>query len=161
MALVGLDTGEDKPDAHPVFAGTAAYEPYREQQAVWLKKVVERPEIAEAPIRIAVCHIPLRGLPGHNDGTTLEGFASYSGMGAKLWLPILRRTRFAAVISGHMHQHRIDDPSNTEPVTQIVGGGPRPDGATLTIVHADGDKAKVDVENLAGQTLNHRELSLA
>lgn len=27
VALVGLDTGEDKPDAHPVFAGTAAYEP--------------------------------------------------------------------------------------------------------------------------------------
>jgi 3',5'-cyclic AMP phosphodiesterase CpdA len=161
VALVGLDTGEDKPDAHPVFAGTAAYEQYREQQATWLKKAVERLEIAEAPIRIAVCHIPLRGLPGHNDGTTLEGYASYCGMGAKLWLPILRRTRFAAVISGHMHQHRIDAPNNTESVMQIVGGGPRPEGATLTIVHADGDTAEVRVEDLAGKTLSHREWSLS
>ncbi len=161
VALVGLDTGEDKPDAHPVFAGTAAYEPYREQQAAWLKRVVKRPEVAEAPIRMAVCHIPLRGLPGQNDGTTLEGYASYSGMGAKLWLPILREARFAAVISGHMHQHRIDDPSDTEPVMQVVGGGPRPEGATLTIVHADLDTAELRVEDLAGKVLSHRKWSLS
>lgn len=161
VALVGLDTGEDKPDAHPVFAGAAAYEPYREQQAVWLKKAVARPEIAEAPIRIAVCHIPLRGLPGQNDGTTLEGFAFYSGMGARLWLPILQKARFAAVISGHMHQHRIDDPSDTESVTQVVGGGPRPEGATLTILHAAGGQAELRIEDLAGKTLHRREWPLS
>lgn len=161
VALVGLDTGEDKPDAHPVFAGTAAYEPYREQQAAWLKKAVELPEISEAPIRIAVCHIPLRGLPGQNDGTTLEGFASYSGMGARLWLPILRQARFAAVISGHMHRHRIDDPTETEPVMQVVGGGPHPEGATLTIVRAEGSMAEVRVEELAGKTLIRREWPLS
>lgn len=161
VALVGLDTGEDKPDAHPVFAGTAAYEPYREQQAAWLKKVVKRPEIAQAPIRIAVCHIPLRGLPNQNDGTTLEGFAAYSGMGARLWLPLLREARFAAVISGHTHQHRIDDPTETEPITQVVGGGPRPEGATLTIVQADSDTAEVRVEDLEGKMLSHREWSLS
>ena len=160
IALVGLDTGEDKPDTHPVFAGTAAYEPYRQQQAVWLKKAVERPEIAEAPIRIAVCHIPLRGLPGHNDGTTLEGHAYYSGMGAKLWLPTLRDARFVAVISGHMHQHRIDDPNDTESIMQVVGGGPRPDGATLTIIHVKGDTAELRVEDLAGKTISRREWSL-
>jgi hypothetical protein len=160
VALVGLDTGEDKPDAHPVFAGMAAYEPYREQQALWLKNAVERPEIAQAPIRIAACHIPLRGLPGQNDGTTLEGFAFYSGMGAKLWLPILRQAHFAAVISGHMHKHRIDDPTETEPVMQIVGGGPRPETATLTIIHADARTAEIRVEDLAGQTISRREWSL-
>lgn len=161
VALVGLDTGEDKPDAHPVFAGTAAYEPYRELQASWLKQVVQRPEIAEAPIRIAVCHIPLRGLPGNNDGTTLDGFASYSGMGAKLWLPTLREARFAAVISGHTHQHRIDDPTDTEPVMQIVGGGPRPESATLTIVQADSDTIELRVENLEGTVISHRKWPLS
>jgi len=160
VALVGLDTGEDKPDAHPVFAGTAAYEPYREQQAAWLKQAVARPEIATAPIRIAICHIPLRGLPGDNDGTTLEGHAYYSGMGAKLWLPILREARFVAVISGHRHKHRIDDPVNTEPIMQIVGGGPRPEGATLTILQADGNRAEVRVEDLEGKTISRREWSL-
>lgn len=160
VALVGLDTGEDKPDAHPVFAGTAAYEPYREQQAAWLKKAVQRPEIAEAPIRLAACHIPLRGLPGHNDGTTLQGHAYYSGMGAKLWLPTLRQARFAAVISGHMHQHRVDDPSDTEPIMQIVGGGPQFERATLTILRAQDGKAEIRVEDLAGKTLHQRQWSL-
>ena len=160
IALVGLDTGEDKPDAHPVFAGTAAYEPYRQQQAFWLKSAVQRAEIAEAPIRIAVCHIPLRGLPGHNDGTTLEGHAYYSGMGARLWLPILREARFAAVISGHMHQHRIDDPSESEPVMQVVGGGPQPERATLTILRAEGSKVELRVEDLTGKTLSRREWAL-
>lgn len=157
IALVGLDTGEDKPDAHPVFAGTAAYEPYRRQQATWLKSVVERPEITEAPIRFAVCHIPLRGLSGHNDGTTLEGHAYYSGMGAKLWLPILRQARFAAVISGHMHQHRIDDASEAEPVMQVVGGGPQPERATLMILQAGGGKAELRVEDLVGKAISRRE----
>lgn len=157
VALVGLDTGEDKPDAHPVFAGTAAYEPYRQQQATWLKTVVNRPEIAAAPLRIAICHIPLRGLPGHNDGTTLEGFAAYSGMGAKLWLPTLREAKFTAVISGHMHQQRIDDPSEDEPVMQAVGGGPQPERATLMILQAERGTAELRIEDLAGKTLNRRE----
>jgi len=160
VALVGLDTGEDKPDAHPAFAGTAAYEPYREQQAVWLKKVIQSPNIAEAPIRMAVCHIPLRGMPGDNDGTTLQGYAYYSGMGAKLWLPTLREAGFAAVISGHTHRPRINDPSDTEPVMQIVGGGPRPDQATLTIIHAGGGRAEVRIEDLDGHPLSRREWPL-
>lgn len=161
VALVGLDTGEDKPDAHPVFAGTAAYEPYREQQAEWLKKVVARSEIATAPFRLATCHIPLRGLPGENDGTTLNGYAAYSGMGAKLWLPLLRQAGFAAVISGHTHRHRIDDPNENESVMQIVGGGPRPESATLTIIHADPTDAEIRVEDLSGKVLNRRDWNLA
>lgn len=161
VALVGLDTGEDKPDAHPVFAGAAAYEPYRKQQAAWLKQAVERPEIKNAPIRLAACHIPLRGLPGQNAGLTLEGHAGYSGMGAKLWLPILRQAGFAAVISGHTHRHRIDDPTTTEPVMQIVGGGPQLDRATLTIVKAQGSKAEVRVEDMEGKLISRREFPYA
>lgn len=161
VALVGLDTGEDKPDAHPVFAGMAAYEPYRQEQAHWLAATVKRPEIATAPIRIAICHIPLRGLPGQNDGTTLQGHAAYSGMGAKLWLPILRQARFAAVISGHMHKHRIDDADEKESIVQVVGGGPQPKTATLTTIRAAAGKAIVEVEDLSGKTIGHREWNLS
>jgi hypothetical protein len=82
-------------------------------------------------------------------------------MGAKLWLPILRKAGFAAVISGHMHQHRIDDPSDTEPVMQIVGGGPRPEAATLTILQAQGETAEIHVEDLAGKLLNRRTWPLS
>lgn len=156
LALIGLDTGEDKPDLHPVFAGTAAYEPYREAQAAWLKQAVARPEIREAPFRLAVCHIPLRGEPGDNDGQTLEGYARYSGMGAAMWLPTLRAAEVQAVISGHTHRHRIDDPAPTEPVTQVVGGGPQPDRATLILLRATHNQCSLEVQNLAGDVLSER-----
>lgn len=156
IALVGLDTGEDKPDAHPVFAGTAAYEPYRQMQAQWLKSAVQQPEIAQAPVRIAVCHIPLRGLPGDNNGLTLEGFAAYSGMGAQLWLPTLRTAGFQAVISGHTHRHRVDEPTESEPLAQIVGGGPQPERATITLLRAQAGQVQLRVEDLAGKLLHER-----
>jgi len=156
IALVGLDTGEDKPDAHPVFAGTAAYEPYRQMQTQWLKSAVQRPEVAQAPVRIAVCHIPLRGQPGDNDGTTLEGYAAYSGMGARLWLPMLRAAGFQAVISGHMHRHRVDEPTDSEPLMQVVGGGPQPERATVTLLRAQAGEVELRVEDLAGQLLHQR-----
>ena len=91
LALVTLDTGEDKPDAHPVFAGTAAYEPYRARQAAWLREALARPEIASAPFKVAFCHIPLRGLPGQSDGLNLKDFARWSGDGARNWMPALSR----------------------------------------------------------------------
>ncbi len=153
LALVGLDTGEDKPDAHPVFAGTAAYEPYRESQATWLKTAVKRAEIADAKLRVAVCHIPLRGQGDDNDGMSLEGYAGFCGFGSKLWMPILREAGFRAVISGHTHRFRIDEATESEPVMQVVGGAPRPDRATLTILRATADGTELKVENLSQQPL--------
>lgn len=161
LALITLDTGEDKPDAHPVFAGTAAYEPYRAEQAAWLRQAIARPEIASAPFKIAACHIPLRGLPGSNDGTTLEGFAYHSGFGARLWLPTLIENKVQAILSGHTHSHRVDEPTADAPIHQFVGGGPQPPRATLTIIDADatsGDpKLEIRIVDLAGNTLHeHR-----
>ncbi|WP_437186098.1 metallophosphoesterase family protein [Planctomicrobium sp. SH668] len=152
LALITLDTGEDKPDHHPVFAGTAAYEPYREQQARWLQTIVERPDIRNAPFKIAACHIPLRGLEGQPDGTTLDDFARFSGFGAKLWLPTLIKSGFHAVLSGHTHSHRVDEPSDEAPIHQFVGGGPDPDKATVTII---------DVQELdSGHEMNSRVTNL-
>jgi hypothetical protein len=82
-------------------------------------------------------------------------------MGAKLWLPTLREAKFAAVISGHMHQQRIDDPSDTQPVMQVVGGGPQPERATLMILQAERGTAELRIEDLTGKTLNRREWSLS
>lgn len=162
LAFVTLDTGEDKPDAHPVFAGTAAYEPYRARQATWLRGALARPDIASAPFKLAACHIPLRGLPGSNDGTTLEGFASYSGFGARLWLPTLIENKVQAILSGHTHSHRVDAPTEDAPIYQFVGGGPQPPRATLTIVDAEASgkepKLEIRVVDLAGKTLHAVEM---
>lgn len=163
LAIITLDTGEDKPDEHPVFAGTAAYEPYREQQALWLKQVVAQPQIDSAPFKIATSHIPLRGLEGHNDGTTLDGYAYYSGFGAKLWLPILKSAGFQAVLSGHMHRDRLDEATEGMPIVQVVGGGPKPEQATLTVIDAkqDDGRAELDIRivNLDGKLLHQKQWS--
>jgi len=157
LALVTLDTGEDKPDRHPVFAGTAAYEPYREKQADWLEEVLQQPEINDAPFKVATAHIPLRGLDGQPDGTTLEDFARFSGFGAKLWLPKLKAADFDAVVSGHTHRARHDVPTAEMPVHQFVGGGPEPDQATVTLIDASVDHGKttmvIQILNLQGEVL--------
>ena len=157
LALITLDTGEDKPDHHPVFAGTAAYEPYRENQSTWLEKILKQTEIKDAPFKVATTHIPLRGLEDQADGTTLKSYARYSGFGAKLWLPQLKAVGLDAVISGHTHRARHDAPTPKMPVHQFVGGGPKPKQATLTIIDATlvNGKASMQIQitNLQGDVM--------
>ena len=153
LAMFLLDTGEDKPDAHPVFAGTASYEPYRASQALWLEQNLQQPHLSTAPLKLAFCHIPLRGRPGQNDGTTLSGYAAYSGFGAKLWLPHLRKAQCQCVVSGHTHRPRFDDPSADEPIAQLVGGGPQPGRARLIVIKTDEQNGK-SVLHIESSTLS-------
>jgi len=163
LAFVTLDTGEDKPDAHPVFAGTAAYEPYRARQAVWLREALARPEIAAAPFKVAFCHIPLRGLPKQNDGLSLEGFARWSGDGARNWLPVLHRAGVHLVVSGHTHAWRVDDAAGCP--MQVVGGGCDPRrGETVTVIvlEADARSMRVVIQDaFTGNELARRQLAPA
>lgn len=158
LALLTLDTGEDKPDAHPVFAGTAAYEPYRVRQAAWLRAALAQPEIASAPFKVVFCHIPLRGLLKQNDGLSLQGFAFWSGDGARTWMPVLREARVPLVVSGHMHAWRVDDPDEGFPM-QVVGGGPELDSATLIVLDADAESLRVVIQDLSGKELAQRRLT--
>jgi predicted phosphodiesterase len=154
LAIVTLDSGEDKPDHHPVFGGMADYEAYRKRQAIWLQKVITRPSICEAPFKVAFSHIPLVGLPGENDGTSLEGAANFSGEGAKLWLPELVSAKFHAVICGHTHQWRCQDVPGSSMMKQIVGGGPFEKNAALIVVDADEDSLVIRIENIEGEELH-------
>jgi len=153
LAMIGLDTGEDKPDRHPVFAGLAHYEPYREAQRDWLKAALRRPEIETAPFLIAFCHIPLWGLPGHNPGDTLEGYAFYCRHAQQLWHPLLEEAGVQLLISGHMHHFRYDEPDAGHSYGQIVGGGPDLEKATL--IRGDADQSHLRV---VAYDLNHAEL---
>lgn len=158
LTLVGLDTGEDKPDHHPAFAGTAAYQPYKQLQGRWLNEaILTEPRFTQAPWRLALCHIPLRGREGDNDGRRLDGSASYSGDGAEWWLPQLAEAGFHAVISGHTHRWRVDEAADGRPM-QIVGGGPQPQSAALILVQARADRLDLRVEDLGGQALFERTL---
>ena len=124
VALIGLDTGEDKPDAHPVFQGLAEFEPYRELQTQWLKETLERPEIKNAPFIVAFCHIPIFDKnPNANPGNILEGFASWQKPCSEMWSPLFKQYGVQTVICAHMHHFRYDEPTEDRPWAQFVGGG--------------------------------------
>ena len=125
IALIGLDTGEDKPDRHPAFGGTARFEPYRTAQTAWLRDQFRRPEIASAPFVVAFVHIPLfDSRPGANPGTILEDWADWQQQCAEEWGPVLTENRVQVVVAGHKHRYRFDPAAKGRSWAQIVGGGP-------------------------------------
>lgn len=130
VAMIGLDTGEDKPDAHPKWFGLANFEPYRKAQAKWLEGQFSRPEIAAAKFKIVFCHIPLfaaEDSPAYpHDGVKIDphDFAYWSRECADLWAPILERAGVQLVVCGHQHRFRFDEPTASRRWAQVVGGGP-------------------------------------
>jgi len=130
LAMIGLDTGEDKPDGHPKWFGLANFSPYRRAQAAWLEEALSRPDIAAAKFKVVFCHIPLFAATDHpdyaHDGVKIDphDFAYWSRECHDLWSPILIKHGVTLVIAAHKHRFRYDAPTAERPWAQIVGGGP-------------------------------------
>ena len=130
IAMIGMDTGEDKPDGHPKWFGLANFEPYRRAQAKWLEEQLARPEIAQAKFKVVFCHIPLFAAKDHpdypHDGVKIdpEDYAYWSRECHDLWSPILEKGGVQLVIAAHKHNFRYDAPTAGRSWAQIVGGGP-------------------------------------
>ena len=133
VAMIGLDTGEDKPDRHPQFAGLVNCEPYRMAQTTWLVDQFKRPEIANAPYIVAFCHIPLfdprpeahpGGLIDDGGGRYSSNFSAWEKSCADQWGPVLALNGVQLVIAAHQHCYRYDPATADRPWAQIVGGGP-------------------------------------
>ena len=134
IALIGLDTGEDKLDTNPLFAGIFKMTPYREKQARWLAEVVETPAVKTAKFKVVFCHIPLFDsrpnanpgdlAPADKDPQHTPDFAVWQRTCANLWGPYFKKAGVQLVITAHQHQFRYDAPTTDRPWAQIVGGGP-------------------------------------
>jgi hypothetical protein len=134
IALIGLDTAEDKLDTNPLFAGLFTSGPYRKAQVHWLSDALARPEIANAPFLVAFCHIPLydddpRANPGDvapadKDPQFSTDYAAWQRTCAQLWSPLLEQAGCQLVITAHQHRYRYFAPSPSRSWAQIVGGGP-------------------------------------
>ena len=135
IALVGLDTAEDKLDTNPIFAGLFKSAVYREAQVAWLRDALKRPEIASAPFLVAFCHIPLfDDDPTHNPGDVAPAdydpqysadYAFWQRTCSRLWGPLLDKAGCQVLITAHMHHYRFDAPGPGHSWAQLVGGGPR------------------------------------
>jgi hypothetical protein len=144
IAMIGLDTGEDKLDSNPIFAGLFNSAAYREAQTAWLRDALKRKEIASAPYIVAFCHIPLFDpRPDENPGDIAPAdydpryrtdYASWQRTCANLWGPLLAKAGCQLVITAHQHRYRYDAPDKTRPWAQIVGGGPNLRGSSHATV---------------------------
>lgn len=148
IALIGLDTGEDKPDNHPANGGMSQFTAYRKAQALWLKDQFERREIADAPYIVAFTHIPILEVwPGANPGTLLEDYAAWQKECAELWGPILTEHGVQLVLSGHLHCYKYHPAAEGRSWATIIGGGPGRNFQTLVEGKVDDGSLLVRVHN--------------
>ncbi|HTG55854.1 MAG TPA: metallophosphoesterase family protein [Niabella sp.] len=122
-----LDTGEDKPDDAPVYAGIVDFDSYRKEQAAWLEKEMQTPAFKKAPFRVVMMHIP-HFYSGNWHGTLHC---------RELFAPLFDKYKVDMVISGHTHKFGVFPPEKGKhnyPI--IIGGGPKDGNRTLIKVKA-------------------------
>ncbi|MDD2601216.1 MAG: metallophosphoesterase [Kiritimatiellae bacterium] len=159
IAMIGLDTGEDKPDWHTAWGQLAQFTPYRELQARWLADALEQPEIKNAPYIVAFCHIPLfDDSPTANPGDKAEDYASWQGHCHDLWAPLFEQHGVQLVVTAHKHRFRYDAPSAKRSWAHVVGGSgcDLPPKGQLTVLQGKvtGDRLQLIAHNLTtGATL--------
>lgn len=94
--FIVMDSGEDKSDAHPVYAGLVDFDSFRSEQAEWLRKEVQSESFRNAGYRVVIFHMPL------SDDSTRHG--PYD-IGQK-WGPILNQANIDLVVNGHKHRYK-------------------------------------------------------
>lgn len=92
--FICMDCGEDKPDSDIRYYGLSVSDQYREEEASWLRQVVQSNEFKEAPVKIVILHMPPVGNKWH-------------GMNElnRLFLPILNNAGIDLMLCGHTHKH--------------------------------------------------------
>ncbi|MDO4576392.1 MAG: FN3 domain-containing metallophosphoesterase family protein [Planctomycetia bacterium] len=155
LAILGMDTGEDKPDFRREWAGLASFEPYIAQQGAWLAEVMESESVKTAKFVVLTCHIPLfDDRPIANPGTLETGYSSWKKIAWDAWGPTLQKHGVQLVVAAHVHRHRVDPATSDRCWTQITGGGCSPT-QTPTVIHgaiANG-KLVVEVHDVFGGTV--------
>ncbi len=141
--FVFLDSGEDKPDDHPVYAGLNDYDNYREEQAEWLQQVVTSDEFKNASYRIVVTHIPPLADGWHGEQHI-----------TKMWLPILNNAGIDLMLAGHLHKYKYF-PENEDiyAFPLIIGSN-----NTATKVEITKEGASIKVFDMDGKTIDEMKL---
>lgn len=147
IAFVVMDTGEDKPDDHPVYAGLGGFAEYRSQQQAWLRRALKSPEFRTAPYKVLVCHIPFF----HSEWNSPDS--------REKWMGLLAESGVQLAIHGHVHEPSLTPKSNGVPWAQLIGGGPSLDSATIIEVKADSRSLKASMRDLKGTVLHETVIS--
>lgn len=116
-----LDSGEDKPDSHEVYAGTVDYDNYRKEQAKWLETVLQSKERKSAQHTVVISHIPIF----HSDDWhgTLHNRECFH--------PLFQKYKIDAMVSGHTHQYGYYPADKDHNYPVFIGGGPKAGKRTI------------------------------
>jgi len=91
--IIFLDSGEDKPDSDIRYYGLSLTDQMREEEAIWLKNVVDSEEFKNSPIKIVVIHMP----PMPNGWYGVKEVD-------RLYTPILNEAGIDIMLCGHLHR---------------------------------------------------------
>lgn len=146
--FVMLDCGEDKPDSTWVYYGLNDFEGLRVDQVGFLEKELKDSAFKKANKKVLIHHIPIYGMRENSYNPCLE-----------LWGKLLSKAPFNICLNAHTHRHAYHPKGsvgNNFPV--VIGGGNRPEGATLMILRKRGDKMTLSVLTPTGESKLELEL---
>lgn len=131
-----LDSGEDKPDDSEEYSGLVDFDPYRAEEAAWLKRAITEPDFQRSPYKVVLIHMPLFG------GNNWYG----ERKNRELFLPLLNEAGIDLALSGHTHRYARIDAGQHANQFPIVIGDPQnlirvdasPDGLNVVVQNADG-----------------------
>lgn len=92
MFCIMLDCGEDKPDNHPEYGVTAAFEPYREAETEFIEKILSDGEYKNYEYTAVFCH----------ERIDAGNHAVFTDVYSK-WLGLLNRIKPDFMLCGHEH----------------------------------------------------------
>src|SRR5690606_19945062 len=134
--FIVLDTGEDKPDDDPAYAGIVNFDPFREKQAIWLEKILKSKIAKRSPFNVVIMHIP----------TFHSGDWHGTMHCRKLFAPLFEKYKVDVVISGHTHRYGIHQPNKDHSFPIVIGGGPK--HGQRTLINLVATRSKLDISML-------------
>lgn len=147
--FVMLDCGEDKPDDTWVYYGLNDFTQFRQEQALFLENETRSKAFRKARRHVLIHHIPLWG--------NTDKYQPCN----ELWAPILRKAGFDLNICGHTHQYakHLPGDATNPPYPVFVGGGYRPESATMMVLSKRGKTLLLRVLNTEGKEIDRLEIT--
>lgn len=137
--FVVLDGGEDE------FKKMDVFQPYRQQQAEWLKQEIKSPEFVNAKFRVMVMHMPY---PIWNSSAPCR----------QIFEPIVNSAGFDLAVCAHIHCAKVfgpcsDQNKNAFPFPTVTGGGPSLAEASVIELEATQSCMRATILNSDGKQI--------